>query len=153
MHPIRHIGNVPFGERGKQTYIKNVLHVPTITKNLVSVGQIVEQGMQVRFNNNGCFIEKHGRVIAKGRRDGLLFILNSTYPTKGTHKLGKKTEAIEEPSQEGGASTPSKVGKQRHLRAITAAKSAITKRNAEIEEANRPQQVDNSQITPRTRNT
>ena len=46
-HPIRHIGNVPFGERGKQTFIKNVLHVPTITKNLVSVSQMVEQGMQV----------------------------------------------------------------------------------------------------------
>ena len=46
-HPIHHIANVPFGEKGKQTYIKNVLHVPTITKNLVSVGQMVEQGMQV----------------------------------------------------------------------------------------------------------
>ena len=41
-HPIRHIGIVPFGKEGSQTYIKNVLHVPTITKNLVSVGQIVE---------------------------------------------------------------------------------------------------------------
>ena len=37
-HPIRHIGNVPFGKEGKQTYIKNVLHVSTITKNLVSIG-------------------------------------------------------------------------------------------------------------------
>ena len=34
-HPIRHIGNVSFGEKGKKTYIKNVFHVPTITKNLV----------------------------------------------------------------------------------------------------------------------
>ena len=59
-HPIRHIGNVPFGKEGKKTYIKNVLHVPTITKNLVSVGQIVEQGMQVRFDQGGCFIEKEG---------------------------------------------------------------------------------------------
>ena len=41
-HPIRHIGNVPFSKEDKKTYIKNVLHVPTITKNLVSVGQIVE---------------------------------------------------------------------------------------------------------------
>ena len=57
-HPIVHIGNVPFGKEGEQTYIKHVLHVPTITKNLVSVGQIVEQGMHVRFNNEGCFIEK-----------------------------------------------------------------------------------------------
>ena len=59
-HPIRHIGNVPFGEKSKQTYIKNVLHVPTITKNLVSVGQMVEQAMQVRFNQERCFIEKEG---------------------------------------------------------------------------------------------
>ena len=48
-HPIQHIGNVPFGKYGEQTCIKNVLRVPTITKNLVSVSQIVEQGMQVRF--------------------------------------------------------------------------------------------------------
>ena len=34
-HPIQHIVNVPFGEKGKKTYIKNVFHVPTITKNLV----------------------------------------------------------------------------------------------------------------------
>ena len=70
LHPIRHIGDVPFGKEGKKTCIKNVLDVPTITKNLVSVGQIVDQGMQVRFNNEGCFIEKDGRLIAKGRRDG-----------------------------------------------------------------------------------
>ena len=36
-HPIRHIGNVPFGKENNQTCIKNVLHVPTITTNLVSV--------------------------------------------------------------------------------------------------------------------
>ena len=41
-HPILHIGNVPFGKEGEQTCIKNVLHVPTITKKLVLVGQIVE---------------------------------------------------------------------------------------------------------------
>ena len=46
-HPIWHVGNVPFGKEGEQTCIKNVLHVPTITKNLISVGQIVEQGMEV----------------------------------------------------------------------------------------------------------
>ena len=34
-HPIRHIGNVPINKEGNQTYIKNVLHVPTITKNLI----------------------------------------------------------------------------------------------------------------------
>ena len=51
--PIQHVDNVPFGEEGNQTYIKNVLHISIITKNLVSIGQIDEQGMQVRFNDGG----------------------------------------------------------------------------------------------------
>ena len=59
-HPIRHIDNVSFGKDDKNNCIKNVFEVPTIRKNLVSVGQIVEQGMQVRFNNEGFFIEKDG---------------------------------------------------------------------------------------------
>ena len=77
MHLIQHIGNVPFSEKGNQTYIKNVLHVPTITKNLVSVGQMVEQGMQVQFNQEGSFIGKEGRIIVRGRREGMMFILDS----------------------------------------------------------------------------
>jgi hypothetical protein len=77
-HPIQHIGNVPFGNDEEQTYLKNVLHVPTIMKNMVSVGQIVEQGMQVRFNNDGCFIEKGDQIVAHGRREGCLFILESS---------------------------------------------------------------------------
>ena len=47
IHPIQHFENVPFNEEGNLTYMKNVLHVLAITKNLVSVGQIMEQGMQV----------------------------------------------------------------------------------------------------------
>ena len=62
IHPIQRIDNVLFGEEGNQTYIKNILHVPTIMK-------IVEQGMQVRFNDGGCFIEKEGRLIIHGRRE------------------------------------------------------------------------------------
>ena len=38
IHPVQHIDNVPLGKEGEQTYIKNIFHVPTITKNLVSVG-------------------------------------------------------------------------------------------------------------------
>ena len=43
MHPIEHVGDVPLTlEDGKEKYMSDVLHVPTITKNLVSVGQMVE---------------------------------------------------------------------------------------------------------------
>ena len=91
-HPIRHVANVPFGKEGERTCIKNVLHVPTITKNLVSVGQIVEQGMQVRFNQGGCFIEKEGRVIARGRREGRMFILESNEVKSAMFARGVKAD-------------------------------------------------------------
>jgi hypothetical protein len=35
---------------GQIKYLKNVLYVPAITKNLISVGQMVEQGLHVTFN-------------------------------------------------------------------------------------------------------
>jgi hypothetical protein len=42
---------------GQTKYLKNVLYVLTITKNLVSIGQMVEQSLQVTFNPDGCFVE------------------------------------------------------------------------------------------------
>ena len=91
-HRIQHIGNVPFGKEGEQTCIKNVLYVPTITNNLILVGQIVEQGMQVCFNNEGCFIEKDGRLIPRGWREGCMFILDSNEVKSVMYAKGLKTE-------------------------------------------------------------
>jgi hypothetical protein len=68
---------------GQTKYLKDVLHVPTITKNLVSVGQMVEQGLQVTFNPNGCFMEdmkNQGKLIAKGKRNGRMFTLDVNMP-------------------------------------------------------------------------
>ncbi len=45
-HPITQIGKVPLSmEDGQTKYLKYVLHVLTITKKLVSIGQMVEQGL------------------------------------------------------------------------------------------------------------
>ncbi len=45
-HPITQIGKVLLSMQDGQTkYLKNVFHVPTITKNLVSIGQMVEEGL------------------------------------------------------------------------------------------------------------
>ena len=43
-HPIKHTGDVPLTmQDGKVKYLADVLHVPTITKNLVFVGQMAEK--------------------------------------------------------------------------------------------------------------
>ena len=55
----------------------NILHISTITKNLVLVGQIVDKKMQVQFTHLGCFIEEDGKVITQGRREGRMFILET----------------------------------------------------------------------------
>ena len=121
-HPIRHIGNVPFGKEGKQTYINNVLHVPTITKNLVSIGQIVEQGMQVRFDQGGCFIEKEGRIITRGRREGRMFILDSHEMTsamfaKSTTGLATSISTNSKRCNRKESSSASRHSKRRRLKA------------------------------------
>ena len=70
-HTIEHVGKAPLNHVRQKGKLTNVVHVPTITKNLVSVGQIVDQGMEVWFTHLGCFIKEKGKVIAKGRRGGL----------------------------------------------------------------------------------
>ena len=57
--------------------MRNVLHVPIITKNLVSVKKIVDQGIQVWFTHHRCFIKEEGWIIAQGRRDVRMFILHT----------------------------------------------------------------------------
>ena len=74
VHPIAHTGNVPLTlQDGNVKYLADVLHVPNITKNLVSVGQMVEWGLQVRFNADGLYVEeykKNGKLVAHGKKVG-----------------------------------------------------------------------------------
>ena len=78
-HPIKHIGDVPLSHVSQKGIMRNVLYVRTITKNFVSVSQIVEQGMQVRFTHHRCLIEEKGQIIVQGHRDGRMFILETNY--------------------------------------------------------------------------
>jgi hypothetical protein len=73
-HPITQIDKVPLSIQDGQTkYLKDVLHDPTITKKLIFVGQMVEQGLLMTFNLNGCFMEdgkNQGKLNVKGERNG-----------------------------------------------------------------------------------
>jgi hypothetical protein len=83
-HPITQIGKVPSSMQDEQTkYLKDVLHVQIITKKLISVGQMVEQGLQVTFNPNGYFVENmknQSKLIAKGEMNGRMFTLGVNMP-------------------------------------------------------------------------
>jgi hypothetical protein len=83
-HPITQIGKVPLSMQNGQTkYLKDVFYVPTINKKLVSVSHVVEQGLQMTFNPNGCFVKdmkNQGKLIAKGKRNGQMFSLNVKMP-------------------------------------------------------------------------
>ena len=93
LHPIANVGEVPLSHVGPKGKLMNVLNVPTITKNLVSVKQIFDQGMEVRFTHLGCFIQEEGHVIAQGRRDGRMFILDSTDDGTAIFVKGQKAES------------------------------------------------------------
>ena len=92
-HPIANVGEVPLSHVGQKGKLMNVLHVPTITKNLVSVGQIVDQVMQVRFTHLECFIEEEGHVIAQGRRDERMFIIDTSDGGTAMFAKGQKAES------------------------------------------------------------
>jgi len=76
-HPITQIGKVPLSMQNGQTkYLKNVFYVLTITKKIISVGHMAEQGLHVTFNPNGCFVKdmkNQGKLIAKRKRNGQMF--------------------------------------------------------------------------------
>ncbi len=83
-HTITQISKVPLSMQDEQTkYLKDVLYVPTIIKNLVSIGQMVERGLHVTFNPNGCFVKNmknQGNLIMKGKKNGQMFILDVNMP-------------------------------------------------------------------------
>ena len=74
----KHLGVVEIGDdTPPRGIMRNVLHVLTITKNLVSIEKIVNRGMQVCFTHLECFIEQEGQIIAQGRREWRMFILKT----------------------------------------------------------------------------
>ena len=66
--------------------------------------------------------------------------------TKTTPNFGRKTKAIEEPSEEGGSSIPVRADKTRP-NADIAENSATTKKSAKRRSMNPLPQADNSRIT------
>ncbi len=75
-HPIAQIGKVPCKmsmQNGLNKVLERCTSCSNHNKKMVFVGQMVEQGLQVTFNPNECFVENMknpGKLIAKGERNG-----------------------------------------------------------------------------------
>jgi len=82
---------------GQMKQIHDVLYVPGIKKNLISVSTITDQNLKVEFIKSQCFvkdIQNHYNVIATGTRVGGLYKLDVT---KGNHQaLTSTTMSTEE---------------------------------------------------------
>ncbi|MCO5579388.1 hypothetical protein L7F22_033243 [Adiantum nelumboides] len=82
-HAIQEKGTITIQmSQGEEKDVSNVLLVPSITKNLISVGQIVEKGYEVKFNKDGCYVKNDkGKIVAHGEKNGRLFKLkmNATH--------------------------------------------------------------------------
>ena len=82
IHNVTHVGNVPLMlDSGDQNTLQDVLHIPTILKSLVSIGQMVDQNMEAKLNKYGCFIHDFSeniqeKLLGKGHKVGRLFVLN-----------------------------------------------------------------------------
>ena len=71
--PISHVGTV----NTPTIKLSNTYHVPKLTFNLASVGQLCDLGLTVIFSSHGCQVQdsQTGQVIGTGRKVGRLFEL------------------------------------------------------------------------------
>ena len=61
------------------------------------VGQMAEQGLKVRFNEHGCFVENlkdKCRLVAKGNRVGGMLTLNINMPKLGMNMYTQGSRII-----------------------------------------------------------
>jgi hypothetical protein len=58
---------------GKTVLLKNVQHVPSIKKNLVSGSQLCRDGYKIVSESNKCIMSKYGTFIEKGYGFGACF--------------------------------------------------------------------------------
>jgi hypothetical protein len=71
---VRGVGTVDLKfTSGKIVQLRNVQHIPSMNKNLVSGSLLCRDGFKVVLKSNKVVISKHGQFIGKGYECGGLF--------------------------------------------------------------------------------
>ena len=63
--------------RPKTCILSDVLHIPNLGYNLISVSAMDAKNIKTSFSNGTCNISKNGRVLAQGFRNGGLYALHT----------------------------------------------------------------------------
>jgi len=64
------------GDKMSHTTIAQVLHVPKMKNNLISVSKLIFEGFKVEFDKDGCKVNDAQGVVAKAQRDKNLYLFN-----------------------------------------------------------------------------
>ena len=71
------VGNVQLKfQQGSTFTLKNVSHVPKLTKSLISSGQLDDEGFTTTFGDSSWKITKGSLVVAHGTKLGTLYMLH-----------------------------------------------------------------------------
>jgi hypothetical protein len=68
------------------TTITQVLHVPKMKNNPISVDKLISEGFEVEFDKDGCKVnDARGVVVAQAQKDKNLYLLNVKVHKDATH--------------------------------------------------------------------
>jgi hypothetical protein len=73
--PVSHVGSISTSN----LYVSDTYLVPKLSLNLLSVGQLCELGLELKFSNKGVDVHdsQTGQLLGTGRKVGRLFELLS----------------------------------------------------------------------------
>lgn len=93
-------GTVRVQFEGEWVQVHQVLYVPGLQGNLLSVGQLAERGIDCLFGSTGATLRRDGETLANATREGRNYVL---YPTNGLHEARKTTTSYGQKHQDTGS--------------------------------------------------
>ena len=66
---------------GSVWLLEKVRHIPDLRRNLISVGQLDDEGNAILFAGGTWKVTKEARVLARGKKTGTLYMTSSTRET------------------------------------------------------------------------
>lgn len=77
----------------KEMYIEEVVYVPSMRRNLFSIGRCINKYMQINFNSDGVKVVRNGNVVANGVMEDNVTFRMFIRPCKGVKYEAHATTA------------------------------------------------------------